>query len=45
MHRLRAQLARFEEVVSDVLFPFDGAHELCPDLAVIPAEAGAFRTT
>jgi hypothetical protein len=27
------------EVVSDVLFPFDDTHELCPDLAVIPAEA------
>ncbi|MEU3849555.1 Uma2 family endonuclease [Streptomyces sp. NPDC029554] len=84
MHRLRAQLARFEdafpgfrteivegsvvarpvrpcdgrtvrllwailepqlpegwEVVSGVLFPFDDAHELCPDLAVLPAEAVA----
>jgi hypothetical protein len=29
------------DVVSNVLFPFDDAHEFCPDLAVIPAEAAA----
>jgi Uma2 family endonuclease len=29
------------DVVSHVLFPFDDAHEFCPDLAVIPAEAEA----
>jgi Uma2 family endonuclease len=28
-------------VVSDVAFPFDDAHEFCPDIAVIPAEAEA----
>ncbi|MFG2882097.1 Uma2 family endonuclease [Streptomyces sp. NPDC048297] len=28
-------------VVTDVAFPFDDAHEFCPDLAVIPAEAEA----
>ncbi|MFI6405114.1 Uma2 family endonuclease [Streptomyces sp. NPDC050548] len=28
-------------LVSDVAFPFDDAHEFCPDLAVIPAPAGA----
>ncbi|EST30602.1 Uma2 family endonuclease [Streptomyces roseochromogenus] len=28
-------------VVTDVAFPFDDAHEFCPDIAVIPGEAEA----
>ncbi|GGW92407.1 Uma2 family endonuclease [Streptomyces lomondensis] len=29
------------DVVSGVVFPFDDAHEFCPDLAVVPADAVA----
>ncbi|WP_282702965.1 Uma2 family endonuclease [Streptomyces sp. CC219B] len=38
---LEGQLAPEWALVSDVAFPFDEAHEFCPDIAVIPAEAEA----
>ncbi|MGX9888543.1 Uma2 family endonuclease [Streptomyces sp. NPDC002276] len=38
---VEGQLSSDWGLVSDVAFPFDDANEFCPDLAVIPATAGA----
>ncbi|AKJ11536.1 hypothetical protein ABB07_16305 [Streptomyces incarnatus] len=38
---VESQLPSGHAPVTDVAFPFDHAHEFCPDIAVIPAEAEA----